>query len=393
MRERSPGCWQIVVSDGFAADGKRRQHRRTVRGSKKDAANALAAFISEIEAGTLASSGARTVAEYLTLWLEDYAKPRIAASTYRRYKRDVDRFIIPTLGHVKLKKLGAGDLQSAYAAWQRDRKDGRTGVLSAQTIIHVHRIIHHALQTALKQGLVARNVASAASPPKATRREMPIMDHAQVGALLKAAKGTVMELPITLGIASGLRRSELLGLRWKDIDASRGTIVVAQALEFTPESGMRFKAPKSGKARVVAIPEVAHEAIRRHRAQQLRDRLLIGPAYNSKLDLVIAAEDGSPLHPDRFTSAFRQIVKKAGLPDCGPHTMRHCFATFGLMSGANPLVISQALGHHDPGFTLRQYAHALPTMQQQAATAMDATLRAALSGGEDRPTDGTKAAI
>src|SRR5579872_682915 len=158
IRERTPGRWELSVSDGFAANGKRRQNWRTVRGTKKDATTALAAFIAEIESGTLSNAGQLRFGEYLQKWLNDYAKPRLAATTLKRYQGDIDRFISPTLGHIKLSKLSAGDLQTAYACWQRERRDGRKGTLSAQTIIHVHRIIHHALQTALRQNAIVRNV-------------------------------------------------------------------------------------------------------------------------------------------------------------------------------------------------------------------------------------------
>jgi integrase len=381
MRERplGSGNWHLAVSQGFGSDGRRRQFYKTTRGTKKQAATALAQFITEVENGTLSGAAGMTLVEYLRKWLEDFARPRIAATTFRRYQRDIERFVIPTLGHVRLAKLKPGDLQSAYAVWQRERHDGRKGTLSAQTIAHVHRVLHSALATALRQGAVSRNVAEATSPPRMVRKEMSVLDREQVGRLLTMASGGDMEFVITLGLACGLRRGELLGLRWKDCDQTRGTLVVAQALEYTPEAGMRFKAPKSGKARVIAMPTIVLEALRRQKARQNEARLRAGSAYQTGLDLVIAAEDGSPINPGRLASAFRQIVKKAGLPHCGLHTMRHTAATLALSAGANPLVISQMLGHHDPGFTLRQYAHALPTMQAQAASEMDATLRGALA--------------
>ncbi len=380
MRERSPGRWQLIVSDGFQASGKRRQHRKTVFGSSKQAATALAKYITEIESGTLANCGNITLAEFFDLWLADYAQPRIAATTYRRYKADVERFVKPTLGQVRLAKLTAGDLQSAYAKWQRERHDGRKGGLSAQTVVHVHRILHHALQTALRQGALTRNVADAASPPKPVHREMPVLDHDQVSKLLNTAKATRIELPVTLGLACGLRRSELLGLRWRDVSFERATLTVAQALEHTAEFGLRFKSPKSGKARLVALPAIGIEALHRHRARQNEIRLMMGSAYNTKFDLVLATESGLPMNPDRLASSFRYALKKAGLPDAGLHVLRHTFATLGLSNGANPLIISQALGHQSPAFTLKQYGHSLPSMQAEAASAMDGVLRSALNG-------------
>jgi len=135
------------------------------------------------------------------------------------------------------------------------------------------------------------------------------------------------------------------------VDFNRGTLVVAQSMD-ADLSGTKpiftFKSPKSGRPRSVAMPSFVAEALRRHRAQQNEERLRLGPKYKIGYDLVLAAEEGEPLHPERFTATFRRAIKGAGLPDCGP-TLRHTCATLSLAAGANPLVISQALGHHDPG--------------------------------------------
>ena len=158
-------------------------------------------------------------------------------------------------------------------------------------------------------------------------------------------------------------------------------MTVTQALDYpSPESGFRFKSPKNTKARAVALPSIATEALRRYRARQAEVRLLMGAGYAAKLDLVIATETGSPLLPSHFSSTFRWLIKKAGLPICGPHTLRHRFATMAIANGVNPLIVSQALGHSSVSFTMAQYAHILPNMQESAASTMDGVLRTALAG-------------
>lgn len=177
-------------------------------------------------------------------------------------------------------------------------------------------------------------------------------------------------MAVALGLGCGLRRNELLGLRWRDVDLTRNTLIVAKSLDYDPtapkEERFSFKQAKSNKARAVALPAFAAEALHRHHVDQGRKRVCT---------LVLADEDGQPMDPSRLASAFRQLLKRIGLPDAGPHAMRHTYATLALAAGQNALAISKPLGHYDPGFTLRVYVHVEPGVAAQVASAMNDVLQ------------------
>jgi integrase len=361
----------LIVSGRFDDGGKRIQHHRTVDAANRAAAERkLREFCKEIDDGLCAKSGDQTLKIYMERWLAEQTAG-LAPATLRRYRRDVERFIVPTLGALRLSELKARHLNKAYHAWQQERQDGREGILSPQTVLHVHRVLHRALGDWIREeGNTRPNPCDYVRKPKAEEHERSAFTKEQARDLLDASKDTPLEAAVALGLGCGLRRNELLGLRWRDVDLARSTIVVAQSLDYDPTAptGKRFsfKQPKSNRARAVALPAFVADALRRHRVEQARERVCT---------LVLADEHGQPIDPGRLASAFRQLLKRTGLPDAGPHAMRHTFATLALSAGQNPLAISKALGHYDPGFTLRVYAHVEPGVAAQVASAMNDVLQ------------------
>ena len=390
LRQIRVGKWRLAVSGRYDDGGKRRQYYKTVDAmNRTEAEKLLRTFFKEINDGLHADSGDQTLRSYLTRWLTEQTVG-LAASTLRRYRRDVDRFILPSLGALRLTDLKARHLNKAYAEWQQVRHDGRQGILSPQTVLHVHRVLHRAMGDWIREeGNTRPNPCDFARRPKADQNERMAFTRSQAISLLNESKRTTMlEAAVALGLGCGLRRNEILGLRWRDVDIPRKALVVAQSLDCDPTAPraerFTFKQPKSNKARAVSLPAFVAEALQRHRVEQGRTR--VGA-------LVMADENGFPIDPGRFTSAFRQLLKKAGLPDAGPHAMRHTYATLALSAGQNPLAISKALGHYDPGFTLRVYAHVEPGIAAQVAAAMDDVLqtrqadagRVAAVGAENLP--------
>jgi len=372
LREWAPGRWRLAVSGRYDDGGRRRQHYKFVEApNRTEAEKKLRAFSKEIDDGLGAQSGDQTIKVYLQRWLAEQTAG-LAPSTLRRYRRDVERFVIPTLGALKLSELKARHLNKAYAEWQQERYDGRKGTLSPQTILHVHRVLHRAIGDWIREEGNARpNPCDYVRKPRAEEHERMAFTRDQAKALLNASKGTNLEGAVALGLGCGMRRNEMLALRWRDVDLARSALVVAQSLDYdrTAPEGKRFafKQPKSNKARGVALPAFVVDALQRHRLEQARERVCA---------LVLADENGQPQDPDRFSLAFRRLLKQAGLPVSGPHAMRHTYATLALQAGQNPLAISKALGHYDPGFTLRVYAHVEPGVAAQVASAMDRVLQA-----------------
>lgn len=206
---------------------------------------------------------------------------------------------------------------------------------------------------------------------------MQALNEEQTAALLKLSRGTWLHAPIFLAVTTGLRRGEMLGLRWDDIDLQAGQLSVRQSLEQT-KTALTFKQPKTAKGtRIVALPPVTVETLRRHKADQAKNRLRLGPEYNDG-GLVFARTDGCPLDPRSVSHAFMALIEKSDLPRIRLHDLRHTHATQLLRQGVHPKIVSERLGHSTVAITLDTYSHVLPGMQEEAAQLINAALKTAL---------------
>lgn len=376
LRERTKGHWWAVVDIGEDPEtGKRRQkwHKLTAA-TKKKAQDELNKLLTEMATGAYVAPSALTVGEYLARWLEGYAKPNVAAQTYQRYEVIIRLHLTPALGAIKLSKLHPMDIQRCHAeALESGRKDGRGQALSARTVTHHHRVLREALEQAVRWQILPRNPADSVQPPRPVDREMQTLTAPQVDALLRAAEGTRFQLPILLAVGTGMRRGEVLALRWQDVDLVAGALAVRRSMERT-KAGLGFKAPKTGKGtRTITLPAVVVQALRRHLGEQARERELLGPDYADG-DLVCARPDGLPISPDNLSRDFTTLLKRHGMPAIRFHDLRHTHATLLLQGGINPKVISERLGHSTVRITLDVYAHVMPSMQEEAARRFDGIL-------------------
>jgi integrase len=265
IRKRGKRSWAVVIDLGRDASGKRRQKWHPVRGTKRDAQRELINLLNAIHKGDYVEPSKMTVSEYLDRWLSDYAKLNVSPKTYERYTDIISRNIKPALGEYHLSKLRPLHIQSLYTgALMQGRKDGRGG-LTAQTVLHFHRVLRKALQQAVKWQLLARNPTEAVEPPRPQRKEMQVVDEAGTARLLQAVEGARLHMPVLLAVMTGMRRGEILALRWQDTDLEKGQVAVRRSLEQTRD-GLRFKQPKTGKGmRSVALPGIAVQALRRHK--------------------------------------------------------------------------------------------------------------------------------
>ena len=378
IRPRGKGTWAIVLDLGKDGSGKRHQKWHTVKGTKRDAEREMTKLLNDLNTGTYVEPAKLTLREYLEKWLEDYARANVTAKTFERYAEIVHQNLVPALGHLQLSKIQPLHIQDYYSkALKKGRKDGKGG-LSARTVLHHHRILHEALRQAVKWLLLGRNPADAVEPPRPPGIEMTALNEAEAHQLMEAARPTRLHVPVVLAITTGMRRGEILALRWQDIDMDAGTLAVRQSLEQT-KAGLAFKQPKTNKGRrVVALPPLAIDTLRRHKAGQAKVRLAMGPAYEDQ-GLVCAQPNGQPWRPDGITSSFHNLVKAAGLPAIRFHDLRHTHASLLLRQGIHPKVVSERLGHSTISITLDTYSHVLPGMQQEAARKLDELLARAAS--------------
>jgi integrase len=322
IRERKKGTWAVVIRVGAYKNGSPRYKWHTVHGTKRDAQRELTRLLHELDRGSYAEPTKLTLGAFLHQWLSDYAKTKVAAKTYERYEEVVLKHLIPAIGHCLLVKLTPQLIERYYAeAQERGRRDGRGG-LSAQTVLHHHRILHAALNRAVKWQLLTRNPADGVEAPRPEHREMEALDEVGTASLLKAAEGTRYYLPVLIAVTTGMRLGELLALCWEDVDLNTGVLRVRQALEETRD-GVRFKRPKTRKsARPIAMPGLLVDALRAHQGEQEQTSLLLGPAWRDH-GLVLPREMGDPWPPSALSKAFEHLAARAGCPQIRFHDLRH----------------------------------------------------------------------
>lgn len=363
-------AWRIVVDLGKGIDGKRRQKRLTVRGSRKEAERRLAELIAEIERGTYVDSGRMTVGEYLNKWLEHKAAD-LAPRTLASYRMIVEKHLIPALGSIKLADLRPLHIQEYYQkALKEGRKDGKVRSkgkgLSPTTVLYHHRVLHEALGQAVKWQLLPQNPAEAVTPPRKEKKEIAVLNEEQARTLLEAVKGTVFYIPTLLALYAGLRRGEVLGLRWQDVDLKNGSIQIRQTLQWGEGRELGFYPPKTHRSRrSVAIPPVVVSALKEHKKLQAEWRLKAGSAWADN-GLVVCNYDGTPLNPDTFSSRFRDLTEELFGTPVGFHALRHTCASFLLALGCHPKVVAEQLGHSTTNLTLDTYSHVVPRLQSGA---------------------------
>jgi len=376
IRQRSKGSWTLFVDLGRDPEtGKRKQKLLTVRGTKKDAERELRAVLARIEGGVYVKPTKLTVGEYLKQWLQDYAKVNTGPRTYEGYAGIVHAHLIPALGSIPLVALQPQHIQTYYSkALQFGRKDGKGG-LSAETIRHDHRVLFEVLRHAVKQGVLIRNVAEAVDPPRPEYKEMATLGPEGVNKLLDAIRGTPYYDLFYTAIYTGLRRSELLALRWRYIDLELATLSVVETIHQLRNGEYVVRQPKSKRGRrLIALSPSLAILLREHKAKQELDRMLLGKPLLPN-DLVFSNPDGTPLRPNSITRRFKKLADSIGFNGVRLHDLRHTHATLMLQQGIHPKIVSERLGHSTVAITLDTYSHVLPGLQEAAAQRFDEGLQ------------------
>jgi integrase len=305
-----------------------------------------------------------TMAAFLERWLA-HMRGRVRAVTYEGYEVLVRRHALPALGGVPLSGLRPLHFQELYAGLLAE------GRLSAGTVLNLHLVLAQSLGQAVRWQLLAQNPAAGAQPPRPRRAPRLVVDQVLAGHLLKATSGSAYELPCAVALATGMRRGEILALRWSDISADRGRAQVVRTLEPTAD-GLRFEQPKTARSRrSVALPGFLRGYLERQHAAQA-DRRIAATASWQLTDLVVDRGDGGPVNPDTLSAGWARFLRSRGLPRVRFHDLRHAHATLLLVQGVHPKIVSERLGHASIGITLDTYSHVLPSLQGQAADAFDA---------------------
>lgn len=346
----------------------------TVKGTKKDAEKRLSELLNQVDTGTFMKPGKLTLAEFLETWLADVAKHNLSPRSFERYAGIVRQHIIPDIGRIPLTQLRLDHLQKHYS-------DLLENGLSPQSVRYDHAIIHRALQSAVIRGLVRQNVARGAEMPPVRRIEMQVWDAEEVGRFLESARASQYYALFHTALFTGMRRSELLGLRWQDIDLLLCQISVGRGLHHLKDGSYIFTEPKSAKSRrTVALSPAAVLVLQAHREKQISEHYMMGKA-SAPEDLVFSTADGKPYRPNTITRAWVTLAKKAGVKVIRLHDARHTHASLMLSQGIHPKIVQERLGHSTIAMTLDIYSHIAPGLQQAAAEGFERLLTSRRENG------------
>jgi integrase len=359
IHQRKDGRYQISIS---LENGKRKTYYAK---TKKEALEKLRQVQHEQQQGMLVEGPEQMLEQFLWDWLKIH-KQSVRPRSYERYEAIIRLHLVPTLGEVKLQKLTAQQLDRLYA---QKLEDG----LHPTTVAAIHNMLHTALDKAIRLGLISRNVCKLVTPPRVTQKEIKTLTVEQIRKLLEVAKSDPLEALFVLAVTTGMRRGELFGLKWQDIDFQKGILYVQRALVRMPTGeGYKETEPKTKKSkRPIVLTARALEALNEHRARQLEQKSKVGDAWQNH-DYVFCSPIGTHLQPGRNGLVrLKRLLQKAGLPEIRFHDLRHSTATLLLSEGVHPKVVQEILGHSDIGMTMDTYSHVLPTMQKDAMNRLD----------------------
>ena len=365
IRKRKDGRWEGRYTAGYDPATGKRIIRNVLGKTQAEVRRKLSEAIASVEALDVSRSREYTVASWLHCWYDLYAQPNIRQTTAERYRLMMDTYTIPRIGDIKLMKLTSRDLQQLYKELMEsgrvNRKSGQGNPgLSTTTVHSVHLMLHTALERAVKERLILRNPADDCIPPKIQRKEMQILPPEHMKAYLDAADRRGLLAMFYLELTTGLRKGELVALRWSDVDVANRTISVSRQYIKNPSGELTLSRPKTETSvRKISIPQEAVDLLVAEHAKHPETPCLFPSPVT-----------GGMYHPDSVVNLHKKILKDAGLPHIRFHDLRHTFATVALQNGIDVKTVSAMLGHYDAGFTLRTYTHATRQMQDEAAQTM-----------------------
>ena len=381
IRQRSsdPNSRTIQVYLGKdPSTGKTRFWVETIRGDDDAVMARRAEIVRDAGRGSLLDSPNVTVAEFLEDWLRTHGSMRLRPRTLAGYEDHVRRYMIPRIGHLRLSRLAPRHVIDMEADLLRH--GGRNGsALSPRTVLQTHRILSSALTHAMRSELISRNAASLVEPPRTSRHEFRTLTFQQVRRFLDGISNPLHRSIVLLAVQTGLRRAEILGLQWRDLDLDKGMISVRRSVVQMPGGGVAVAGTKTDFGRLVPMVEESRLLLL-SMLESARESLGGSePGYDS---FVFCHPDGRPLTPHSVTQAFQRARTRAGLKGLRLHDLRHTHASLMLAEGVNLKVVSERLGHSSIGITGDLYSHVLPTVQAEAVERFGAAWRSGLDAGD-----------
>lgn len=371
IQKRGKNSWGIVLEHGYDDKGKRLREWTTFRGTKKEAKAQLIELEHRATTGIPVLPSKMTTAMFLNRWLSDKCIVTVNRSTYEGYRHIVQNRFIPAFGEVRLPSLTPERIQRHWADWlDSGRIDGKGG-LSAATVQRYHQCLHSALDTAVKWGLVGRNVADVVEVPRPKPTSMKALDENDLLRVLQAARDTDYYVAFVTAGYTGMRRSELTGLQWSDVDLDMCQVHVNRSLHQLAGGRFDIRSVKTVYSRrCIDLPPSLALLLRRHKESMAAAYSVVGRDMKDD-DLVFSKPDGQPVAPDTLTKAWIRLVRREGFHGVRFHDLRHTHATLLLKMGVHPKIVQERLGHSSIRITLDLYSHVLPGLQKDAAWKFD----------------------
>ena len=373
IRKRKDGRWEGRYTAGRNPETGKAIYKNVLGKSQAEVKEKLKQALETAKKLDFAKAGQYNVGQWLELWLKDYAKLKVRPSTYKTYQGFIKHHVTPNIGSIPLLKLTTMDLQKMYKKLLESGRVDRTEAkdkpkgLSTKTVRNIHQMVSSALRFAMEQKLIPENPATRCALPKVERKEMKTLPMDQLNAFFDEAKSTGMFELYYIDLLTGLRRGELLGLKWDAIDFKNGILHVRR--QVMRQNGKMVEAPLKTKNsyRSIAIPADAVEVLKMQ-----RDKIGNGSEY------VFPSPTGGPMSSDSVLHMLQRVLKRAGLERIRFHDLRHTFATLALQNGVDVKTVSGMLGHYSAGFTLDTYAHVTTAAQRNAANTMGNVLSCAV---------------
>lgn len=371
IRKRKDGRWEGRYTAGHDPATGKTIYKNVLGKTQAEVKEKLKRAIEDSAKLDMSKVGQYTVGQWMDVWFENYAKIKVRPSSHQTYRGYIENHIKPNIGSIPLNKLTSLELQKLYKKLlgngrvERIESKKQPKGLSAKTVRNINQIISSALNLAIEQRLILTNPANACALPKLEHREMKTLPVEQLASFLREAKESGVFEMYYIELATGLRRGELLGLKWSDIDLEHGNLRVQR--QIVRIDGEIVEAPLKTKNAYRTLP-LSTDAVDVLKEQKKK-------CGNSPY--VFPSPTGGPISPDSVLHMLHRVLKRAGLPKVRFHDLRHTFATLALQNGVDIKTVSGMLGHFSAGFTLDTYAHVTTSAQKEAANTMGGVLRVA----------------
>ena len=372
IRKRKDGRWEGRYTAGHDPETGKAIYKNVLGRTQAETRAKLKAAIEESKSLDVTKAGKYTVGAWMDEWFENYAKIKVRPSSHQTYRGYIDNHIKPNIGKVPLEKLTSLELQKLYKkllnSGRIDRVESKYQAkgLSPKTVRNIHQIIASAMKLAKEQRLIVADPTEGCALPKLEHREMKTLPVEQLASFLREAKDSGVFEIYYIELAPGLRRGELLGLKWEDIDFEHGNLRVKR--QIARINGEVVEAPLKTKNAYRTLP-LAEDTIAVLKQQKKK----VGSS-----PWVFLSPTGGPVSPDSVLHMLHRVLKRAGLPRIRFHDLRHTFATLALQNGVDVKTVSGMLGHFSAGFALDTYAHVTTASRRQAAKTMGGILSASL---------------